>query len=1045
MQETHKAGPLKQQNKGHKRGRHRSNREVESANKGKVGVKTLTKRKNRNLSKDERVNRTKQIRKSKRDKALAAKRSIGTESKPPILVVVYSYSSEPLDSLVDLIKSCDGDAICNSTREGSFHIYIPRFKLRYEFISIPAGDLYALMDAVKVADIMLLNHPIALEQQELLENPLIESIFAHFLPTTVHVVNGLERVPVKRRHDVKKNLQKIINTKFPDEKLHIVDKEQDCLQLLHQVGNCKRKKIAYKKHRSQILAESFQFIPNDSGADTGKLIVSGYVRNKALSANGLVHIPGWGDFQMDLIESAPDLQAVSKSKDRKPGMDVEQSTIIQRSDILTQESLDTENIPDPMEGEQTWPTAEEIAAAQEAAQKKVTKRVVKGTSEYQSSWILEEGNVDEEDEIGENDTDKYDDKMNVEEEQANMSKFKQQRMNELFPDEVDTPVDVPAKVRFARYRGLKTFNFSSWDPKENLPSDYSRIFQFENFNRTRRRVLKMADDDEGADVGLFVRVHVKNVPKALADFFTENPKHPLVLFGILQHEQKMSVVNIVLKRHPLFTEPIESKERLVFHVGCRRFYCNPVFSAHTNGTKFKYERFLRTDEATVASVFAPITYAPASVSVYKEYEDGSTKLVATGSVLSVSPDRLVIKRSVLSGHPFKITGRHAVVRYMFYNRDDILWFKPVELRSNCEMLSGIKLVSSLLNSFKGRQCLGQRRSLARMLSDPENTGTRQDHINFDTLGTWDNRIDFPMLLTQSIKHGKPIPEICADHAGHATVIGRRETMEDRFKIKELEPNLLYFAVFDGHGGTLCADFCFEQMDLYIKFWLERGEKDLQVVLENSFIEVNNAFARFLLYNHPQHFESMSGTTATVCLLRNSNELVVGHLGDSRALICRNGQTMRLTADHTAHNTMEKERIVKSGGTITADSVGRMMVNRRLAMTRSIGDLDLKQYGVSALPETRSVEIKHGKDAFLVLMTDGITFVMSDQEVINAVNCCGQPNESAQFVVDQALNFACEDNATAIVVPFGAWGKYTSSTHRISCYSFGREISKSIRY
>ena len=87
--------------------------------------------------------------------------------------------------------------------------------------------------------------------------------------------------------------------------------------------------------------------------------------------------------------------------------------------------------------------------------------------------------------------------------------------------------------------------------------------------------------------GNYVKVHVKNVPSHLAASLPSN--YPLSLIGILPHEQRMSVVNFVLKRNNSSADqtPIPSKERLVFHCGYRRYAASPIFSQHTAANKHK--------------------------------------------------------------------------------------------------------------------------------------------------------------------------------------------------------------------------------------------------------------------------------------------------------------------------------------------------------------------------------------------------------------------------------------------------------------------------
>ncbi|XP_061566400.1 protein phosphatase 1K, mitochondrial [Cololabis saira] len=313
-------------------------------------------------------------------------------------------------------------------------------------------------------------------------------------------------------------------------------------------------------------------------------------------------------------------------------------------------------------------------------------------------------------------------------------------------------------------------------------------------------------------------------------------------------------------------------------------------------------------------------------------------------------------------------------------------------------------------------------------------------VTWDSFGIWDNRIEEPILLPSSIKYGKPIPQVSLSRVGSASVLGLRKQNEDRLRIARIHDNVLYFAVFDGHGGPHAADYCYAFMDKFIRDALEEDD-DLERVLKKAFLDADKA-----LHTHLSYFNNASfltaGTTATVAILRDGLELVVGSVGDSRAMLCRKGIATKLTTDHTPDRRDERQRIQRFGGYLEWNSVGQANVNGRLAMTRSIGDFHLKSSGVIAEPDTLRLKIQHANDSFLALTTDGINFLLSDQEICDVINQCHDPTEAADVIAEQALQYGSEDNATIVIVPLGAWGKHQSSS---ASYSMSRNFASSGRW
>ena len=248
----------------------------------------------------------------------------------------------------------------------------------------------------------------------------------------------------------------------------------------------------------------------------------------------------------------------------------------------------------------------------------------------------------------------------------------------------------------------------------------------------------------------------------------------------------------------------------------------------------------------------------------------------------------------------------------------------------------------------------------------------------------------------------------------------RRTMEDvHTYVKNFASrlDLGYFAVFDGHAGIQASKWCGKHLHTIIEQNILADEtRDVRDVLNDSFLAIDEEINTKLVGN--------SGCTAAVCVLRwelpdsvsddsmdlaqHQRKLYTANVGDSRIVLFRNGNSIRLTYDHKASDTLEMQRVEQAGGLIM-----KSRVNGMLAVTRSLGDKFFDSLVVGS-PFTTSVEIT-SEDKFLILACDGLWDVIDDQDACELIKDITEPNEAAKVLVRYALENGTTDNVTVMVV------------------------------
>ncbi|KAK4545303.1 hypothetical protein LTR36_003483 [Oleoguttula mirabilis] len=176
-----------------------------------------------------------------------------------------------------------------------------------------------------------------------------------------------------------------------------------------------------------------------------------------------------------------------------------------------------------------------------------------------------------------------------------------------------------------------------------------------------------------------------------------------------------------------------------------------------------------------------------------------------------------------------------------------------------------------------------------------------------------------------------------------------------------------------------------------------------------------------------------GSTASIALISTPTPtpfwhpaspatLIAAHVGDTRILLCRtsNGLAVPLTINHHPDAPVEATRLRRYATTFTTDSFGEERMGG-LANTRAFGDIGSKRLGVSAEPQITTTDLAPAEYAFVVLMSDGISGHLSDQEIVDVVKEARTPAQAALDLTAFAVEVAeSADNATCLVVRLGGW-------------------------
>ena len=210
-----------------------------------------------------------------------------------------------------------------------------------------------------------------------------------------------------------------------------------------------------------------------------------------------------------------------------------------------------------------------------------------------------------------------------------------------------------------------------------------------------------------------------------------------------------------------------------------------------------------------------------------------------------------------------------------------------------------------------------------------------------------------------------------------------------------------FIVADGMGGENAGDYASEFAVKKVVELLRSGEEEFigkdEVVeqIRDSISEAN-----WQLFEIARRDATKAGMgTTMVCATFLDGHLHVSNVGDSRLYVQRGKNLFQITLDHSYVQEMVRN------GDITEEAAKHHKYKSRI--TRAVGAESMVKVDFFDIPVD---------DIDRVLMcTDGLTNMVSDEEISRVLSKDISPKQQAQTLLTKALDAGGKDNVTIIVI------------------------------